>query len=435
MALFLGAKGDILAWRGTSELVAGLKELVKEKMASLPADDELDLLHGAREKLAGELAFEKDFSAHFGETLSELERATCQDLLPPLHASCNSLAADYFKRRGSVLALHSLCNTYRDRLLCKALVIAEQEMRLEFLSTPPAPYCLLAAGVAGRLEQTLGIAADYFFVYENDDPGTASYFRQFSYRVMAILDGSGLLSGRRRKKPGDTFWHGSLAEWRQWIDQGLHPENAPKRPELPALPSLTVSLKTPHRENGGPPQVLARLADLRAICGDDGLAGELTGIVRDVLARQRDSGFLAQLARKVAGKPVALGFFGGFRTEKSGEQRKKVNLDLYAIAPLVMNVRMLAVRYGIEETGTIGRIKELLDRGHINVELADRLLKAYHEFIKQKITLETGHEGRGKNDCFLDPENLAKEDEQRLKNGLEAVLSLQKIVYINLVEA
>ena len=229
MALFLGAKGDILAWRGTSELVAGLKEMLADKIASLSANDELELLHGALEKLAGELAFEKDFSARFDEALYDLERATSQDLLPPLHVRFNSLAADYFKRRGSVLALHTLCNAYRDGLVRKALAIAEQGMSLELLSNPPAPYSLLAAGVAGRQEQTISIAADYFFVYENGDPDTATYFRQFSYRVMAILDGSGLLSGRRRKKPGDTFWHGSLAEWRQWIDRGLHPESAPSR--------------------------------------------------------------------------------------------------------------------------------------------------------------------------------------------------------------
>jgi CBS domain-containing protein len=434
MALFLGTKGDILAWRGTSELVAGLKEMLADKMASLSAEDELQMLHGALEKLTGELAFEKDFTARFDETLYDLERATCQDLLPPLHVRFNSLAADYFKRRGSVLALHTLCNAYRDGLLRKALAIAEQGMSLELLSKPPAPHCLLAAGVAGRQEQTLSIAADYFFVYENGNPDTATYFRQFSYRVMAILDGSGLLSGRRRKKPGDTFWHGSLAEWRQWIDRGLHPENA-QRPELGVLPSLTVTLKAPHRENDESHRVLARLADLRTICGDGALAGAVTGTVRDALADQCKSGSLAQLVKKVTGRPVALGFFGGFRTEKSGEQRRKVNLDLYAIAPLVMNVRMLAVKYGAKETGTVGRIKELLDQGHINVELADRLLKAYHEFIKQKILLETGQEGKGKTGWFLDPGNLSREDEQRLKDGLEAVISLQKIVHIKLTEA
>lgn len=432
MAIFLGAKGDVLAWRGTSELVAGLREMLGEKMAELAAGDELALLQGLKGRLDEELRQEEEFAATLAAALEEVATAEYQDQLPPLHTRLNQLAAEYFARRGSVVALHTLCTAYRDALVRKTLDLVEEGMLQDLLGRPPAPYCLLAAGIAGRREQTLGVAADFFLVHGNVDAGASDYFRQFSYRVMAVLDGCGLLSGRRRKKPGDTFWLGSLAEWQNWINRELRPEKE-ERAELPVLPALTVPLKMLAWGIEERHRMLARLADLRPIRCDDHLAGQVQEIVRGVLAAERHAAATVQLARKVAEMPVALGFFGGFRTEKQGEHKGKVNIELHAIAPLTMGVRLLAIKHGIEATGTVERTKELLSRGHISVELADRLLEACHNFFCQKIRLEIEQSGKGKNGWYLAPEALAADGEQQLKSGLEAVVNLQKIVYLSYV--
>jgi signal-transduction protein with cAMP-binding, CBS, and nucleotidyltransferase domain len=246
---------------------------------------------------------------------------------------------------------------------------------------------------------------------------------------MAILDSCGMLRSRRRKKPTDTFWHGSLGEWQNWVSREIHPEKVEEHADLLALPALTATLKTRAWQLEERHRMLARLTDLRPIRSDDVLAKQLTEFVRDVLAPERGAETLAQLARKIADMPVALGFFRGFRTEKQGEQKGKINIELYAIAPLTMSIRMLAIHHDIEKTGTIDRIKGLLNSGHLNVELADRLLKAYHEFFTLKIRLEAGGGGKGKNNLYLDPETLSPDDAQRLKNGLEAAVNLQKIVY------
>jgi CBS domain-containing protein len=429
MAVFLGSKGDILAWRGTSELVSGIKESLARQMAELSTEEDLALLQKLQELLAGELRYENEFSAAFDKTFEELNTVEYHDQLPELHARFNGLAADYFQRRGSVIALISLCNTYRDALVRKALDLVEIGMRRDDLGLPPAPFGLLAAGVAGREEQTLVVASDYFLVHGDRGTPASDYFRQFGYRVMAVLDSCGLLGSRRRKKPTDTLWHGSLDEWQSWVSGELQPEKATE-PELLALPALTTPLKMLAWRLEDRHRMLARLADLRSIRSDELLASQMSGIVRDVLATERQSEVQVQLSKKIAEMPVALGFFRGLRTERRGEQKGKINIELYAIAPLTMSIRMLAINHGIEKTGTIDRIKALLNGGHLNVELADRLLKAYQEFFTQKIRLEMGTGGKGKGSLYLDPETLSPEDEQRLKNGLEAVVNLQKIVYL-----
>lgn len=429
MAVFLGAKGNIHAWRETSELIASIKESLDRQMAQPSTGDALSLLQKLRELLAGELHFENDFSAAFAKTVQELEAVNYYDRLPPLHARFNRLAAGYFQHRGSVVALHSLCNAYRDALVGKALDLVEQGMCADDLRTPPVPFGLFAAGAVGREEQTLGVAADYFLVHVDHAPLSSEYFRQFSYRIMAVLDSCGMLRNRRRKKLTDIFWYGSLGDWQNLVQQGLHPEKVSEQPDVPPVPATATPLEMPVWQLEERHRMLARLADLRYIRCNELLADQVAGIARDTIAAERRSDIMPALARRIAGMPVALGLFRGLRTEKRGEQKGNINLELHAIAPMTMGIRMLAMIHGIERTGTIDRIKGLLAGGQLDVELADRLLKAYHEFFTLKITMEMGTSIKGKNSLYLAPGLLSPNDEQRLKNGLEAVMTLQKIVY------
>jgi hypothetical protein len=53
--------------------------------------------------------------------------------------------------------------------------------------------------------------------------------------------------------------------------------------------------------------------------------------------------------------------------------------------------------------------------------------------MRQKVLKQLESFERGFNGYFLDPEYLSEEEEQRFRNGLEAVVNLQKLVYHQLV--
>jgi hypothetical protein len=75
-----------------------------------------------------------------------------------------------------------------------------------------------------------------------------------------------------------------------------------------------------------------------------------------------------------------------------------------------------------------------LDKGRLGVDLSERLLVAYHDFTTLKITREVAGECVNGDECFIDPRRLDEADNQRLRNGMEAVSGLEKIVYLSFTE-
>lgn len=146
--------------------------------------------------------------------------------------------------------------------------------------------------------------------------------------------------------------------------------------------------------------------------------------------RERNRGPFLQLARRVIGLPLAVGRFGGLRLERSGEHRGELNLEELALTPLVMTLRILAVHTGIHAPGTLERIKELLERGALDVDLADRLLKAYQLFMQLKVLSEIRSEEPG---AWCNPEEFDEPEDARFRGALETVLNLQKIAYQRMV--
>ncbi len=433
MAIFLGAQeGDILAWRGVAGLSAELRRMMAEKISRLPADGNLELLKEWKGRLEEEMAFEERFAAEFGWAMDKLEQAEYEDEFSPLLFRFNQLAQGYFRKRGSVTAAHTLCNTYRDGLVRRALQWAEDALEMEEMRRPPAPYCWLTSGSAGRMEQTFCVDPDYFLIYgeaEDDAPG---YFEKFTWLVAALLGRIGLLPANGGTAMMKSLWRGGRREWRE--------ENIGK-----LFPG----------ERKGLAQLLGR-ADLRLIHGDAVLAEEMINVVRSMIefrheelrgsatgaamASRTRAAFafpapgLREMGKSLAETPTGLDFFGRLKVEKGGRQRGRFDLEQYALAPLITNIRMMAMEYGLAETGTIARIKGLQEEGRLSVELSERLLRAYHEFTRLKLLRQLNEGCEHERTCHIDPRELSEDEDQLLRAGLEAVADLEKIAYLCFTE-
>ncbi len=406
MALFLGTKREaILSWRGTATFFAALKGVVFDKAAYLSENEDLELLKALHARLAAEMAIDERFAAESAALLAEIGLLDDPARLAPLHGQLNRLAADYFSQRGSVVALYSFCVSCRDRLVSRALFLTEKRMERDCFGTAPAHYCWFTLGSGGRQEQTLASDQDSLLVYGDAGPEITAYFTEFSRRAVALMEEAGITGSSDGVTPINPVWRGSLGEWQQRL--------AEERPEV---------------ERGN---FLVRLADLRKVHGDESLASTLIGAVSGAMQQQRP--LLGKLAKGVASMPLSLGFLGGFKVERTGAHRGEMNLHTFAQLPLLANVRVLAIGYGIAETSTIARLKMLLDGGHLDVDLADRLLRVWHEIIRQKVLLEVAGKGGGE-DYFVNPEQLAEEEVESLKSGLEALSNLQRIVYGSFAE-
>ncbi|WP_224957665.1 putative nucleotidyltransferase substrate binding domain-containing protein [Geomonas subterranea] len=419
MPMLLGTKGDdILKWRASTELVESLKKRLERKWGSSSSREAEAFLGTMIDSLKEELAYEGQLDEELAALDQDIAQAPTPTALVPLQARYRELLAAHFRRRTSPLALCGACNALHDQVLRRASQLAEERMRDLGQGTAPV-YALLVSGDRGRGEQTLYARNRYLLLHQLD----SQRFYLFSHQLTQALCESGLLA------EGEAPWHGSLTEWRSLLKNGERHQE-PRPPDLePMLPFSSAQKKA------APPLPewrwrLESMADLCHVAGFEPLGEQALSAAAAALREQRGRDPFFQVARRVINLPLALGHFGRWRLERVGEHQGEIDIETLGLSPLVQLVRILALQAEVHEGGTLERVRQLLYRGALDVDLAERLLKALQCLMQLRIEGEIRSEGAG---AFANPEEFSMELDARLRSALEAVLSLQKIAYQRLV--
>lgn len=420
MPMFLGAKGkDILQWRATNELVETFSDGLNRKWGRSSDRDAESFLGKVIEALDEELKYEAQLMSEISALDEGIDDAASTEELTPLLARYREVVTAHFNRRNSVLALCSICNRLHDRILSKAISFAKERMLQLGQGNAPV-HAVVVSGDRGRGEQTLFGENRYFLLHEEESTRFL-----FSRQVVTALKEAGLLADDR------MFWHGSLPEWRALLDESFSLSRSGERGSAVApLPPFAPPL---HHGPKDVPEWEWRLEAMTDICFIQGyapLASEALAICSRAIQEERNRGPFQQLARRIIALPLAISRFGKWRVERDGEHRGELNLEELALGPLLMTVRVLAVQASLQPGGTLQRIEGLLERGALDVDLSERLLKAYQCLMQLKIQSEIRSEEGG---AFCSFDDLDEIQEARFKNAVEAVLTLQKIAYQKMV--
>ncbi len=138
------------------------------------------------------------------------------------------------------------------------------------------------------------------------------------------------------------------------------------------------------------------------------------------------------MAKAATEMKLALGFMKRLWTESSGEHRGEFNLKLLAWAPLVMNVRILAINQGISVSNTVQRITSLEKEGSFSAAVAADLRAAYDVLTKHRILLQIKViKGIQHNSYYLNPYQLPTEERERIRHAIIRVEELQRIIHAN----
>ena len=214
-----------------------------------------------------------------------------------------------------------------DLLVQAAIDIAEAEFDL-----PLVPWCWLAFGSEGRLEQTLHTDQDNGLIFLAGDDAEATRLRTrflpFAGRVNALLDACGFPLCRGGIMAGNPEWCLSLAEWRGRFAGWMHAAS---------------------------PQDLLHATiffDIRALAGDASLADAL----RDwLLAAAADNAlFLRFMAENALRSGPPLGRIRDFVVDR---QSGRLDLKRDGTRPFVDAARIYALALGLAETSTTGRLR------------------------------------------------------------------------------
>ncbi|MCM0083718.1 DUF294 nucleotidyltransferase-like domain-containing protein [Geomonas sp. Red32] len=385
-----------------------LKELMGRVQSFLPlleGDEIPAMLRGLKLSAQEELDELTRFTRRQKELLDSIPAAGYQEL-HRLHQLLNQVEMERFLKFYSVPALHENCTDYRDALARRALELVETEMP----APPPLPFALISMGSDGREEQTLITDQDYLIVYADGGGEEADrYFRELSLILVERLAEAGFKKCTGDIMPSNEKWRGSLSQWMRRL----------------------LSIARYECEDYGTNLMdLIVISDARYVAGDRELAGELVTRIRAL--EQDYFQALWGMAKAATEMKLALGFLKRFWTEGSGEHKGEFNLKLLAWAPLVMNVRILAINQGIPATSTVRRIEFLEKERSFSANTARGLIEAYRILTKHRILLQVKVIKGIQSDAYhLNPYSLASDEREQMRHALLLIEDLQKIIHTN----
>lgn len=394
------------------QVVTGLLKPVLDQLRSLDSGEILRFLTAFRRHLDLEIGHIEGFTDRRTRLLAEIPACRDYARLDTLHRELNELEMDEFLKVQSVFTLHHNCTEYRDLLARQALRLVEDELRESGRGVAPVPFALLSTGSDGRDEQTLITDQDHLIVYGDEGGDDAdAWFTEFSLLLVERLAEIGFKKCTGDMMPSNPTWRGSCQQWKRRLVSIVRYECDPE-------------------DFGKNMMNLIVLSDARYVAGDRELADGLVDTIRTV---ERDYfQALWGMAKAATEMKLALGFLKRIWTEASGEHKGAFNLKLLAWAPLIMNVRILAINQGVPATNTIRRIELLQQERSFSPAVAAGLCEGYEVLTRHRILLQIKViKGIQKDAHYLNPYELPADEREKIRQALLRIEELQKTIHTN----
>ncbi len=391
-------------------LLNSLMQRIRDFLPLLEQDEILRLLSVLHADVGREIGVLQELADRQTALLRQVREATDYVSLQQIHEFLNNQQLEHFLKVQSVPSLHKNCTEYRDLLAGRALELVVREMEDKGRGAPPLPFSLISMGSDGREEQTLITDQDYLVVYaDGGGEGDDDWFREFSGLLVERLAEIGFKKCTGDIMPTNPTWRGSLSQWRKRLLSIMRYEFEDYAKNL---------------------MDLIVLSDARYVAGDRELAQSLIVLIRDL--EQDYFQVLWGMAKAATEMKVAIGFLKRIWVEGSGDHKGEFNLKLLAWAPLVMNVRILAINQGVPATSTLRRIELLLEEKSLSATTAGGLIEAYHVLTRHRILLQIKViKGIQKDSYYLNPYELAADEREQIRTAILRIEELQKIIHTN----
>lgn len=290
----------------------------------------------------------------------------------------------------------------------RALELSILEMEEEGRGRPPLPFCFIVMGSHGRAENHFSTDQDHGMIladYPVEDWALVEpYFMELADKVSEGLARAGFTLCTGHVMSRNPVWRKPAREWKEQI-LGWYAE-----PNSNAVRYTTL------------------FYDFQPIWGDAGLAQDLRAFITRGI--QRNFQLLRSLYREASKHRVPLTFFKNFITERSGPHKGQMDLKRSGLLFVVECSRILALRHGVGETGTIERLDALARAGAIPADEAEFVQTAYRTLCHFRLTAQAKQLRQGlPPDNYIDPQALPIQQRYLLRHALEATERLQGMVH------
>ncbi len=289
-------------------------------------------------------------------------------------------------------------------IIKKVYALCYQQMLEEGHNPPTIDYAFLLMGSGGRREMLLDPDQDNGFVFEDfpDDQlaEVENFFIPFGEKLVTALAHVGYPQCHGKVMVNNPAWRGRLKDWRKRIHNWI---NDPE-PQKVRYSSIFF--------------------DFVCLEGNHQLTRQLQQLVFSEI--QQFKRFLYHMMTLDQSYRVPIGLLGRFLTEKEGEHKGMLSLKQGGSIFIVDCIRMFALEKEISAAATLKRLTTLVEKRVFEIETAEHIKAAFEALtflrLRNEITLiEKGQPPSH----YLDPNDLAKSEQELLKESFNAVSKLQ----------
>ncbi|MEO9877207.1 MAG: DUF294 nucleotidyltransferase-like domain-containing protein [Anderseniella sp.] len=282
----------------------------------------------------------------------------------------------------------------------RACVLGEMEMELRGKGSPPQPYAMFVLGSGGRGESLLAMDQDNAIVFRGGEPGGAVdvWFGELGTVVADTLNDAGVSHCKGGIMACNSEWRMDTGRWRDVVSQWL----SKSRPEDILNADIFFDAKAVHGES-----VLLDTLRMDAL-----------------RAAQNAPGFLNAMQMRAAEFTSPVGWFGKWKL-KDG----RVDLKRSGLMPLFSAARVLALRHGVSEPSTPGRLEAVREAGIEAAHVIDDLIEAHKILLSAILRQQLRDIEAGlKLGNAMDPAQMSGHDLQQVRWAIDQVPKVRDLL-------
>jgi len=379
--------------------------LLRHDLQQLPVVDG----HG---RLTGILYLRDVMAAASHGLMDQIERLSHEatvEGLKEVKAAQIELAEALFAEHTPAPEIQQLLTSINNDIYRRIIEIALKLMETEGWGDLPMTVAVIVMGSSGRGENFLFPDQDNGFIIadypDSEHTRIDTFYVEMAERLCRVLNEVGFPYCSGHCMAMNPLWRKTLS---QWIEQ----------------------IKLWGREGNF---IALRLSDIffdfQPVWGNRELAVELRQAVSELI--RKNPFFLKQMFLEKSKHNVALGFFGGFITEKANRNhRGQIDLKYTGTIPLVGAIRLLALREGIQETSTLGRIRALAKMDVLNASEQENLSAAFALLTEILLKKQIADFNAGRHiSYYVDLKLLSKRQRWLLLDALRSIHALRNRIH------
>lgn len=403
MEPMLSAKGnDITSWRAAANFAAAYRQALLDRAASDRSGSSETVFSEAGDVLEASIASHREFLKHLEGLIDEVAAAPAERLKELTIDFYNHLYR-HFGRFRSAPAFYQLSMTY----LCRAsaAVIARTTDQLGPSSRHLPEMTLIAVGPAGRGEYSPFCPLQILLVHGDAEASQFQTIELFCRTLHTAFANAGL-SVDPQVTPRNAHWRGTLPQWHQRCEERLQIQTNEDLIDL------------------------YRLVDQYTLYSTEGFAPQFKQMSSAALSGNRPA--LTNLISRMTLLKNGLNLMGRLKLERIGSERGMFRLLDYGLLPLSAALSALALIKKSTAVGNCERIRDLLGRRELDVELAERMLAAWHSLNNLRLLQEQSFhiDVQSSQPLLLNANEFTADQRQALKTTLESVAFIQRHVEI-----